>query len=365
MAAREPGQQRVWLRQLLAEHQQICWLHGLDLRAPVFEINENGSRAGSWSPGHSSLKIAAWLIKEHSWDVVLEVLKHEMAHQYVHEVLRRSGERPHGAAFQEACQRLGVHPRFCRATSRIPRLISSAKRPPRAILARVEKLLSLAQSANEHEAALAMEKANVLLRRHNISRLEQGSAAEYDYLIINGGKKRISAVQRTIAAILKDFFYVKVVIGRQFDAACGETFRVLELIGTEENLAVADHVYFFLTNRLEALWQEYRAAKNAAGREKRSYQLGVLTGFQGRLRSQEEEIVATERSLSSALICSQDHGLVSYYHSRHPRLRKVRHRGAKVYSNSYKAGEEEGKNLVIHKAVQSQGVGRAAFLPMP
>ncbi len=362
MSAQQTGQERVWLRQLLAEHQHICWLHRLVLRPPVFEISEDISRAGSWSAGFSSLKMAGWLIRDHGWDVVLEVLKHEMSHQYVHEVMGCSDGKPHGPAFKEACQRLGVQPQFWRATGQIPRFLDGERCRPQAILTKVEKLLSLAQSANEHEAALAMEKANALLRKHNISRLEQGIATDYDYLIINEGKKRISAVQRGIAAILKDFFYVKVVIGRQFDAASGETTRVIELIGAGENLAVAEYVYFFLVKRLEALWQEYRKASRAAARERRSYHLGVLKGFQSKLRVQEQQAMAGQTVESNALICSQDHGLISYYHHRHPRLKMVRQRGAKVFSGSYRAGEEEGQNLIIHKAVVAKGASSAALL---
>ncbi len=360
---RTAAHERIWLRQLLAEHQHICWLHGLELSPPVFEINEHASRAGSWSANYSNLKIAGWLIREHSWDVVLEVLKHEMAHQFVHEVMRGGDEKPHGAAFQGACQRLGVQAQFQRATSHIPRFTNN-ENPPRSILSKVEKLLSLAQSSNEHEAALAMEKANSLMRRHNINRLEQNIVAAYDYLIINEGKKRISAVQRTIAAILKDFFFVKVVIGRQFDAATGQVFRVLELIGSQENLAVAEYVYSFLIKRLESLWQEYRSLHKARGKEKRSYQLGVLTGLQSRLRKQEEDILSVDRSQTNALICSQDKGLVGYYLSRHPRLKKVRHQGPQLYRNSYQDGENQGRKLVINKAVASYDRQHKEILPI-
>lgn len=363
MSARQSEQQRLWLRQLLAEHQRICWLHRLVLRPPVFEISEDAGRAGSWTAGFAGLKMADWLIRNHSWDVVLEVLKHEMSHQYVHEVMGIRDEKPHGPAFQEACQRLGVHPQFWRATGRIPLFLKGESPRPAAILTKVEKLLSLAQSANEHEAALAMEKANALLRKHNISRLEQGISTDYDYLVINEGKKRLTAVQRGIAVILKDFFYVKVVIGSRFDAKTGQISRVIELIGARENLAVAEYVYFFLVKRLEALWQEYRAASKASAKEKRSYHLGVVKGFQSRLRGQEQQAMAAPTMVSNALICSWDQGLVCYYHRRHPRLKNVKHQGAKVFSGSYQAGEAQGENLVIHKAVVSKGENRAALIP--
>lgn len=363
-ASSRTAQQQGWLRQLVAEHRQICWLHRLDLTPPVLEIMEDSSKAGSWTAGFASLKIADWLIREHSWDVVLEVLRHEMAHQYVHEVMGQGHQRPHGPAFDEACRKVGVHPRFCRATGTIPLFLKGAKAGPQpvAILTKVEKLFSLAQSTNEHEAALAMAKANLLLRRHNISRLEQQISARYDSLIINEGRQQITAVQRAMAAILKDFFYVQVVIGRQFDAGSGKTLRVIELMGAAENLAVAQYVYFFLNKRLEVLWQEFRRLGGVPGREKRSYHLGVLKGFAARLRGQEQQAMAHPGALSNALICSQDQGLVCFCRQRHPRLRNVRHQGAKLYRGSYEAGAEEGQRLVIHKAVASRGRRRLGLL---
>ena len=219
------------------------------------------------------------------------------------------------------------------------------------MLGKVEKLFALAQSANEHEATLAMAKANAILRRYNLERLDR-QATDYDYLIIKPGGKRIAAHQRLMAALLKDFFYVNVVIARQFEAASGETLRVIELTGAKENLAVAGHVYHFLSHRLEYLWQEYRKSTGAAGREKNSYWLGVLNGFREKLTLQDQEAMrATGNETGSSLICASDPGLIRYYRARYPRLRTVQHNGPQVYGDPYQAGQQEGKQLVIHKGV--------------
>ena len=39
---------------------------------------------------------------------MVEVLKHEMAHQYAHEILGARDESAHGEAFRTVCQRLGI-----------------------------------------------------------------------------------------------------------------------------------------------------------------------------------------------------------------------------------------------------------------
>jgi len=341
----------IWRRQLAQEYCHLCWLYRVRLKAPLFEIREGQSRAGAWSPGLDTLSLASWLIRDHSWDVVLEVLKHEMGHQYAQQVMGRGDELPHGPAFQEACDRLGVHPEFRTAQGAIPRLLSGKGGKSGGMLAKVEKLFALAQSANEHEAALAMQKANAILRRYNLERLDR-QAADYDYLIIHPGTTRIAAHQRAMAALLKDFFYVNVVIARQFEAGSGETLRVIELTGAKENLAVADHVYHFLSHRLEYLWREYRKSTGALAREKNSYRLGVLNGFREKLTSQDREAMrVTGDNTDSSLVCASDPGLIRYYRARYPRLRTVQHSGPQVYADIYQAGQQEGKQLVIHKGV--------------
>ncbi|MFH1020753.1 MAG: DUF2786 domain-containing protein, partial [Pseudomonadota bacterium] len=287
-----------------------------------------------------------------------EVLKHEMSHQYVRQVMGRGDELPHGPAFQEACDRLGVHPEFRAAQGAIPRLLSGAGQGSGGMLAKVEKLFALARSANEHEAALAMAKANAILRRYNLERLDRQAATDYDYLILKPGTKRLAAHQRVIAALLKDFFYVNVVIARQFEAGSGETLRVIELTGAKENLAVAGHVYHFFNHRLEYLWQEYRKSTAATGKEKNSYWLGVLNGFREKLTLQDRQAVRTTGAgTSSSLICASDPGLIRYYQARYPRLRTVQHHGPRVYADTYQAGQQEGKQLVIHKGVGAEASG--------
>lgn len=384
---------RLWALQLAREYQEICRLYRLSLKPPVFEIRAERGRAGCWSPDFAILGIAAWLIEEHAWEVVLEVLKHEIGHQYVWQVMGRGREAPHGPAFQEACDRLGVHPAFRAAQGEIPRLLkmrpTGAK--PAGILGKVEKLFALADSANRHEAALAMQKANALLRKHNLERLDIPSiAADYDYLVLRPPGRRLAAHYKAIAGILGDFFYVLVVINRQFSVASGEVRPVLELTGRRENLAVAEHVYHFLLSRLEALWQDYRQRHRAPARLKNSFRMGVLEGFRAKLAEQEAAAVKAARSAGQvasgggvksareagrpggqsesaaaawcgSLICAADPGLIRYYRARYPRLRTVSSSGPRLYRDSYAAGAREGRRLNLHKGV-SEAAGNRGFL---
>lgn len=383
-----PNAWRQWQRQLVREHEQLSAYYGLELPTPLLVIGAAGGRAGSWraDPEPGVLEIAAWLIGRHSWDVVLEVLKHEMSHQYVAQAMGRGHEPPHGPAFQEACRRLGVHPIFRRAQSEIPRLLPGNCSPAPAalpVMAKIEKLLALAASANEHEAALAMAKAGDLMRRHNLERLamaagQNPAAAAYDYLVISTGRRRRPPHHAHLAAILQDFFYVKTISYPLYDPRHDQCHQVLELLGTRENLAVAEYVYRFLAGQLPRLWQRYQLAQGAPGRAKNSYYLGLLNGFREKLRQQEAAAgreqaqgAAADRRGSttlaavtcSSLVCANDRGLQEFLAARYPRLRKVRGKGTRLYAGTYQDGRAEGRKIVIHKGIMQHQGNRGKLLP--
>ena len=112
---------RLWTKQLYREYTNI--LHWYDLTqamAPVALAIAPITNYGEWRPATRTIVMADHLIRDYPWNVVLEVLKHEMAHQYVHEVLGHQAERPHGERFQEACHRLGVPAWAASASGALP-----------------------------------------------------------------------------------------------------------------------------------------------------------------------------------------------------------------------------------------------------
>ena len=78
------------------------------LRTPALELSDATGRLGRWRSDVRSIEIARTLVMDQPWGVVVEVLKHEMAHQYVHEILGQTSETSHGPAFRDVCKRLGI-----------------------------------------------------------------------------------------------------------------------------------------------------------------------------------------------------------------------------------------------------------------
>ena len=118
---------RKWLYQLQSEFKQICSWHGISLAVPAFRVSDSSTTLGSWHPVTRTISISSTLINEYSWDAVINVLKHEMAHLYVHEYLGKGMEEPHGPSFAEACKKLGVLFPFSAAAGDTPKVFTAAR----------------------------------------------------------------------------------------------------------------------------------------------------------------------------------------------------------------------------------------------
>src|SRR4051812_30613659 len=86
------------LRQLGSTWTEINQNHFRErLRRPVFGLSE-GTRLGAWHGLRREITLSRALVLEQPWGAVREVLKHEMAHQYVDEVLGVRDQTAHGPA---------------------------------------------------------------------------------------------------------------------------------------------------------------------------------------------------------------------------------------------------------------------------
>ena len=164
---------RVWSAQLYADFDDICYQHRLKLRKPVIRILDLKGSWGSWDPNTRAITISRNLIESYSWDAVLEVLKHEIAHMIVNEQMDIP-DHTHGDHFKQACHQIGIAG-WAQASesdmaSRVPGETSRSEDQNR-LIKKAEKLLALAQSSNENEALLAMQKVRELYSRYNLDRI--------------------------------------------------------------------------------------------------------------------------------------------------------------------------------------------------
>lgn len=349
-AVREPEElQRTlrYVRRIYREYNQSLFKGRL--RPALIEWSEAEGELGAFVPRLRTVRLSVRLLDE-PWGVLLEVLKHEMAHQFVYEVLDVHDEGPHGPTFQRVCEQCGVDAR----ASGLPTILPEDETSETARLrARVEKLLALAESDNRFEAEAATAAARRLLLKYNLERVG-AEQSRYSFLHIGPPTSRRPAWQRILATILADHFFVEVIVVPIFVPRAGRIASVLELCGTPENLALAEYVYRFLERTAHALWTSHRLERGLKGNaDRRSFLFGVLSGFRDKLESD------GRRHEQEGLVWVGDPALADFFRRRHPHIRRVGSKGH-VDPSTYDAGHQAGQRIVLHRGIRA---GSAASVP--
>ncbi len=321
------------------------------LRRPVLQLSDGVGRLGQWQRRTRTLEISRTLVLEHDWGVVLEVLKHEMAHQFVDESLGRVDEPSHGPAFRAVCADLGIDARAAGIPSATTAGAGSA-----AVLERISKLLALAQSPNLHEAQAAMSAAQRLMLKYNLESIGSG-ASSYSFRHLGVPTGRVDESQRMLAILLDEFFFVEPIWVSVWRPLEGKRGSVLEVCGTPENLALAEYVHGFLTTTAERLWKEHKKKQGIRrNRDRRSFVSGVMSGFRAKLT---EERRSNEQA---GLVWQGDAGLGVYHRRRHPHVRVRRHY-AGPRDGAHAHGQAAGRSIVLHRGVTAGTSGGVKLLP--
>lgn len=319
------------------------------LAVPTFELVSSRTTLGRWMARTRTIEISRPLVTSEPWAAVLEVLKHEMVHQYVGEVLRETQQTAHGAAFRETCARLGVDSR----ASGVPAMQDD---PRDRVVERIARLLALAESPNRHEAEAAMAAAQRLMLKYNIDTAAPKDDAGYGFAHVGRPTGRVLEHERLVAMILGKHFFVEAIWIPVYRPLEGKRGSVLEICGTRANLAIAEYVHGFLHQTAERLWLEHRKKHDvASNRERRSYLAGVMTGFADKLARH------GAKSREEGLVWVGDGHLNRYFHKRHPHVRLVRHAGQRR-TDVWARGREAGRDIVLYRPVEAASASRGRLL---
>lgn len=363
------------------ENRQHCWigaLHeeatglladlGLGWSRPAILIHEGSQHWGRWDPLNLTISLSRTLIEECPWWVVVEILKHELAHLACDQTCAAS-EPPHGPTFRMFCEALEVEPWASAATCGKPleelRALSdwrtrSASSATVKYRRRLQKLLALAESSNEHEAYLAMRRARELQSTHRIDELEQGVAGGCVNLEIGLGKQRQRPYEGRIASILINHFHVEIVFLSRFNAMTCQEEALVDLMGRPEDVLLAEYVHSFLHKSTEALWQSRRKQTGAKGlRARNSYIRGLLAGFHEKLDQERDgDALGDMRAASQALILAADAERLGFKARRYPRLTS-RRCTARVDGGAFAEGRSEGAKLTLRTPIASSAPASA------
>jgi predicted SprT family Zn-dependent metalloprotease len=323
------------------------------LSVPAFVLTDASSRLGRFVADQRTLELSRKLVLERPWGAVVEVLKHEMAHQYVFEVLKVHDESAHGPAFRSVCEKLVIDPR---ATG-VPEAPSAETGEEHRVLERIAKLLALAESDSEHEAQAAMNAAQRLMLKYNLDAVSaRKGAAGYAFRHLGKPTGRVTEAERMIAVILGEHFFVDVIWVPVYRPLEGKRGSVLEVCGTSANLEMAAYVHAFLADAGERLWREHqRAIGTRSNRDRRTFLAGVMSGFYAKLNAER----AQQRK--EGLVWVGDADLRAYYRKRHPHIVHARFAGS-ARNEAHAMGRQAGQKLVLNRPVRGGPSGRTLLL---
>ena len=344
------------LRELMAQWALLADAYFKNaMRLPHLVLVSSRARLGRWIEATRVVEISKPLVCEQPWGVVVEVLKHEMAHQYVSEVLGERTETAHGPRFRAVCDRLGIDG----AAAGMPnaKTDSPGVDPHKGKVAeRIARLLALAESPNVHEAEAAMAAAQKLLLKHNIELREARTAQGYTWKHLGTPTGRTTEAQRVLSMLLCKHFFVEAIWVPVYRPLEGKRGSVLEVIGTPENLEIAEYVHGYLVDTSDRLWREHKVEQGIrSDRDRRTFLAGVMSGMRDKLARE------AKRSAEAGLVWVADGDLEGWFRRRHPHVRHVRYAGQRR-SEAYAHGREAGEKIVIHRGIKDRAAERGLLL---
>lgn len=224
--------------------------------------------------------------ESHSWQIGLnkqlmysaksqvwkDILRHELAHYY--QFMSTGRLTGHDQEYRAICSKFGWGDSvfLSKSNLEVSNLKVEGDLKTEALINKVQKLLSLADSSNTHESELATIKANQLIVKHNLQYIE--SVDDEACLLRVCEASRNNSKLQAIYDILTTFM-VQPVFNH------GKKGIYLEVIGSRTNVALADYVAKFLENELERVWKNIKKSNpELKGQKARnSFFRGLAKGY--------------------------------------------------------------------------------------
>jgi hypothetical protein len=322
------------------------------LGRPVLAFVPRAYHLGQWSGDSRRLELSEQLLLEHGWGVLVEVLKHEMAHQFVYEVLHITDDTPHGQAFRRVCEERGIDGR----SAGVPQVTDvDPEREKR--VDQLTKLLRLAESGNVHEAAAAMSAAQRLILKYNLTEPTTGHPSHYSHRHLGVPTGRVSEAERVLACILGEHFFVQAIwvsVYRPFEDKRGS---VLEICGTKDNLELACYVHSFLSAAGARLWGEYQKTHHIrSNAHRREFLAGVFTGVREQLKKDQKQREKV------GLVWVGDAELDAFFKRRHPHIRWL-HGQSRPRPDAWGKGRDAGRSLDLRRPLRETNQNTPKLLP--
>jgi hypothetical protein len=215
------------------------------------------------------------------------------------------------------------------------------------IIDKIRKLLALANSSNEHEAALAAAHAQRLLSEHNLAMTDIESEQKpqsADKVEANVSKTLPKWVRHLSAGVCTAF---------DCQAIHHPALGKMTFIGVGADVQIAAYTFAYLDKTVRRLCSSYikhNVSDRTPNRQRellrQSYYLGAVSTITGRLREQKVQTPITP----GALVPVKE-GLIKKAMSDMGPTRTVRSRRSYINSHAYTKGQQDGQQVGINKGI--------------
>jgi len=227
---------------------------------------------------------------------------------------------------------------------------------PNPIIEKIRKLLALANSSNEHEAALAAAHAQRLLSEHNLAMadIEAKQRPQSADKIETSVAKTLPKWVRNLSAGVCSAF--------DCQAIHHPTLGKMTFIGVGADVQIAAYTFDYLDRAVRKLCSSYmkqHVTNSVPNRSKElmrhSYYLGAVSTINTQLMQQRLQTPITP----GALVPVKD-GLIKKAISELGPIRTIRGRRSFINAHAYNKGQSDGRDVSIHKGFAG-GLGSKAL----
>ena len=219
------------------------------------------------------------------------------------------------------------------------------------IIEKIKKLLALANSSNEHEAALAASHAQRLLSEHNLAMADIDASHKPD---------KADRVEMKLSKTLPKWLrHLTAGVSAAFDcqAVHHPATGKMSFIGVGADVQVALYTFAYLERTVRQLCSDYmkqHVGASLANRHRelhrQSYYLGAVSTVNSRLSRQKVVTPIT----TGALVLVKE-GLIRQAMSEIGKLRTVKSRKSYINGAAYTKGQIDGKGVGIHHGIGAGG----------
>lgn len=225
--------------------------------------------------------------------------------------------------------------------------------PEAEIVEKVRKLLRLAQSANPHEAALAMERAMSVAAKHRIDVAALDLDPEIERILHERFPvgERISYIAKLTLNVVVAFFNVEVIVARP------EAI----FVGTATDVAIAQYVHGFLSGTCRRALMEFERSRRRKPSESRrkNFCAGFIYGVRHQL-DQARQKLAVEDSKYALVLTSQQKRREAYAAGLFPKTRALDRPKTRRNHNAVMTGFSRG----LETSIRTPLTGRETILAL-